>query len=135
MGRVIWKSEIVDKCFIEACLHEVATNGREGGSLKAKSWKVVEEKLKNEHNFIVDRKQMKSRYDYLKGKYVVWAKLKNKTGNVYDPVSNTFNLTEEEWIAEMKVLCLSIINGATFIILIWLVYYIFNCFEAVEQAC
>lgn len=54
----------------------------------------VGERLKMEHNWIVDQKQMKNRYDYLRSKFGAWLKLKNKTGNVYDPVTNKFNLTE-----------------------------------------
>ncbi|VFQ69706.1 unnamed protein product [Cuscuta campestris] len=38
----------------------------------------------------------------LEGKFAAWLKLKNKTGNVYDPLTNTFNLSEEEWQIEMK---------------------------------
>ncbi|KAK1435045.1 hypothetical protein QVD17_00803 [Tagetes erecta] len=41
-------------------------------------------------------------YDYVKGKFTAWTKLKNKTGNLYDPSTNTFNLTEDEWQTEMK---------------------------------
>ena len=101
--RVSWKSELVDKTFLEACIQELTSNGREGSGLKASSWAVVAEKLKTDHNFIVDKKQMKNRYDYLKAKYAVWLKLKNKTGNIYNPVTNSFNMTNEEWEAEAKV--------------------------------
>ncbi|KAI3739191.1 hypothetical protein L2E82_29590 [Cichorium intybus] len=45
---------------------------------------------------------MKNQYDYLSGKYAVWVKLKNRTGNIYDPITNTFNLTDEEWELEAK---------------------------------
>lgn len=101
--RVNWKKENVVKTFIESCLHEISMNGREGGSLKAVSWKNVAEKLQKNHNFVVEQRQMKNHYDYLKAKYGAWAKLKNKTGNVYDASTNMFNLSEEEWQIEMKV--------------------------------
>ncbi|RAL50123.1 hypothetical protein DM860_007797 [Cuscuta australis] len=45
---------------------------------------------------------MKNHFDFLKGKFAAWLKLKNKIGNVYDPLTNTFNLSEEEWQIEMK---------------------------------
>ncbi|KAI3783498.1 hypothetical protein L1987_42582 [Smallanthus sonchifolius] len=100
--RINWKQEGVEKTFLEACVHEITLNGREGSSLKQMSWKNVMEKLKTQHNFIADQRQMKNRYDYLKAKFAAWSKLKNKTGNVYNPVTNTFNLSEEEWQLEMK---------------------------------
>ncbi|GJY66204.1 Myb/SANT-like domain-containing protein [Tanacetum coccineum] len=83
--RLNWKKESVVKTFLEACIHEVAVNGRDGSSLKMLSWKNVLEILKKEHNFIVDQRQMKNHFDYLKSKFTAWTKLKNKSGNVYDP--------------------------------------------------
>ncbi|KAF5754508.1 putative Myb/SANT-like domain-containing protein [Helianthus annuus] len=100
--RINWKQEGVEKTFLEACVHQITVNGREGSSLKQASWKTVAENLKTQHNFIVEQRQMKNHYDFLKGKFAAWLKLKNKTGNVYDPVTNSFNLSEEEWQIEMK---------------------------------
>ena len=91
------------RTFLDACIQEISLNGREGGSLKALSWKKVAQVLNENHNFSVDRKQMKNHYDYLKGKYGAWLLLRNKTGNVYDPSTNMLNLTYEEWELEMKV--------------------------------
>ncbi|KAJ9557833.1 hypothetical protein OSB04_012447 [Centaurea solstitialis] len=45
---------------------------------------------------------MRNHFDYLKGKYGAWLKLKNKTGNIYDPSTNTFNLTPEKWEVEIE---------------------------------
>ncbi|KAJ9564195.1 hypothetical protein OSB04_000161 [Centaurea solstitialis] len=100
--RISWKDLNVVKTFLEACILEVGLNGKEGTSLKALSWKKVAETLKKTHNFSVDRKQMRNHFDYLKGKYGAWLKLKNKTGNVYDSSTNTFNLTPEEWELEIE---------------------------------
>ncbi|XP_071690673.1 uncharacterized protein [Rutidosis leptorrhynchoides] len=95
--RISWKSVKVVETFLQACIAEIVN-----GYMQASSWKKVAEKLKSSHNFIVDRKQMKNHYDYLKSKYKAWSKLKNKYENVYDPVTNTFNLTEEEWEVEIQ---------------------------------
>ncbi|XP_076916633.1 L10-interacting MYB domain-containing protein-like [Bidens hawaiensis] len=102
MVRINWKQEGVEKTFLEACIHELTVNGREGGNLKTLSWKNISEKLKMQHNFIVEQKQMRNRYDYLKGRFSAWRKLKNKTGNIYNAVTNMFNLSEEEWQLKMK---------------------------------
>ncbi|XP_071700033.1 L10-interacting MYB domain-containing protein-like [Rutidosis leptorrhynchoides] len=128
-GRLNWKHDGLEKTFLEACIHEIVNDGREGNSLKMRSWKNVAEKLKEEHGFIADQRQMKNRFDYLKGKFNVWTKLHNKTGNVYDPVTKKFNLTKEEWEIEIKLnkyaeplknapllypdLCAQLFDGAT----------------------
>jgi hypothetical protein len=101
--RISWKNMAVVKTFLETCILEIALNGKEGRSLKAPSWKKVSETLKAINNFDVDKKQMRNHYHYLKGKYGEWLKLKNKTGNVYDPSTNSFNLTPEQWEVEIQV--------------------------------
>ena len=52
-SRVSWKNIYLVKTFLEACIHEVTINGREGGSLKGTSWKNVAEVLKKSHNFML----------------------------------------------------------------------------------
>ncbi|GKB65813.1 hypothetical protein Tco_0927225 [Tanacetum coccineum] len=44
---------------------------------------------------------MKNHYDYLITKYTAWLSLRNKTDNIYDVSTNTFNLSEEEWKLEI----------------------------------
>ncbi|GJW74488.1 Myb/SANT-like domain-containing protein [Tanacetum coccineum] len=100
--KINWKNERVVKTFLETCIREVEENGPRGGSLRSFSWSKVAEKLKSSHNFIVDQKQMKNHFDYLKAKYKAWSTLKNKVGNLYDPLTNTFDLTDEEWDIEIK---------------------------------
>ena len=41
---LVW-NESEDKTFLDACIHELTTNGREGSGLKTSSWKIVREKL------------------------------------------------------------------------------------------
>ncbi|KAD0676520.1 hypothetical protein E3N88_43876 [Mikania micrantha] len=38
-SRISWKQEVVVKTFLESCVNELTLHGREGGSLKALSWK------------------------------------------------------------------------------------------------
>ncbi|XP_074378360.1 uncharacterized protein LOC141719894 isoform X1 [Apium graveolens] len=95
--KVLWRCELITKTFLEACIEEVTASGRLGSSLKPHSWIKVGEILKKTHNFEVDARQMRNRYDYLRSRYVAWCRLKSKTGNHYDPTTNTFNFTEEEW--------------------------------------
>ncbi|KAL7610368.1 hypothetical protein Lser_V15G14500 [Lactuca serriola] len=115
-SRASWSSDFVNKTFLDACIEELTSNGREGSGLK-------------EHGFVVDKKQMKYHYDYLKSKYAVWLKLKNKTRNLYNLITNTFQMTDEEWKAEAKLnkmveklrnapllypdLCTQLFDGAT----------------------
>ncbi|GKD43171.1 Myb/SANT-like domain-containing protein [Tanacetum coccineum] len=100
-SRVGWKNISLVKTFIEACIHAIALDGREGVSLKVLSQKKVAKAIKDNHNFEVDQKQMRNHFDYMKIMYGAWLSLKNRTGNIYDDSTNTFNLTEEEWELEI----------------------------------
>ncbi|XP_012833284.1 PREDICTED: uncharacterized protein LOC105954152 [Erythranthe guttata] len=101
-NRVRWNNSEVDKCFLDACIQEVALNGREGDSLKSESWTKIMNTLKKNHNFVVCQRQMKNRYDYLKQKYQAWLPLTMKTGNIYNHATNTINMTKEEWTEYIK---------------------------------
>lgn len=100
--RVIWNSENVMKTFLEACIREAADSGKQGGNFGQQSWRKVIKILKESHNFVVDQKQTKNRFDYIRYKYQAWCRLKSKSQNVYDASTNTFNLSEEEWDQEIQ---------------------------------
>ncbi|XP_074383565.1 uncharacterized protein LOC141725080 isoform X2 [Apium graveolens] len=100
--RVIWNNENVTKTFLEACIREAADSGKQGGSFGQQSWRKVIKILKESHNFVVDQKQTKNRFDYIRYKYQAWCRLRNKSQNVYDASTNTFNLSEEEWDQEIQ---------------------------------
>ncbi|KAK9075702.1 hypothetical protein SSX86_004031 [Deinandra increscens subsp. villosa] len=85
------------KCLLETCIEEVTTMGRKGLSLHKDSWTKLGKVLKENFGVDLSQKQMKNAYDNLKAKYIGWVYLKNKTGNLYDPRTNTFTLTDEEW--------------------------------------
>ncbi|KAL6575794.1 hypothetical protein OROHE_000775 [Orobanche hederae] len=95
--NVIWRCELITKTFLEACIEEVIFSGRLGSNLKPHPWIKIGEILKRTYNFEVDARQMRNRYDYLRSRYVAWCQLKSKTGNHYDPTTDTFSFTEEEW--------------------------------------
>ncbi|KAK1402838.1 Myb/SANT-like domain-containing protein [Heracleum sosnowskyi] len=90
------------KTFLEACIREATKNGRQSSNLRPQSWEKVIKTLKQTHNFVVDQRQAKNRYDYIRYKYQAWCRLKNKMGNLYDASTNMFNLSEEEWKQEIQ---------------------------------
>ena len=75
--------------------------GRNGGSLRKESWIKVAKNIHDVCRMNATQKQLKN---HLKAKYACWVYLKNKTGNLYNPETNTFNLTNEEWEEFYKVI-------------------------------
>ncbi|XP_047251493.1 uncharacterized protein LOC124886657 [Capsicum annuum] len=92
------------KTFLESCIQEVSLNERCGSSLKAKSWDRIKDVLATAHNFVATQKKMKNQYDYIKEKYQAWLPLTKKTGNIYDPTTNTIQMSNSEWEEYIKVL-------------------------------
>ncbi|CAI9260410.1 unnamed protein product [Lactuca saligna] len=78
-------------------LHRRLRPHRKGLSLQKDSWIRLGRVLKEKFGVELTQKQMKNAYDNLKAKYTGWVYLKNKTGNIYNSQTNTFNLTAEEW--------------------------------------
>lgn len=78
--------------------------GRKGLSLHKESWTRLGNVLKERFGIDLAQKQMKNAHDNLKAKYVGWCYLREKTGNIYNPQTNMFTLTNEEW-EDFKKVC------------------------------
>ena len=91
------------KCLLQTCIKEVQTVGRKGLSLHKQSWHKLGTTIKEKYGVDLNQRQLKNAYDNLKAKYTGWLCLKNKTRNLYNPQTNTFNLTNEEWEDFKKV--------------------------------
>ncbi|XP_076923476.1 uncharacterized protein LOC143585601 isoform X1 [Bidens hawaiensis] len=92
-----------EKLFLETCIEETVRVGYMGVSLQRESWAVVGKKLLEAYGMAVEQKQLKNKYDYLRAKYLAWSYLKRKTGNIYNPYTNMFTLTNKDWDAVCKV--------------------------------
>ena len=113
---------------MDTCIEEVESVGRKGLSLQKDSWIRLGRVLKEKFGVDLSQKQMKNAYDNLKAKYTGWVYLKNKTGNIYNSQTNTFNLRVEEWDDFKKVqsqtntfkhLCLKLPNILTLFFVIF----------------
>ena len=103
-NRASWKDSELVKLFIELCIDEVSTRGKQNNSLKRESWANVEKLMLEKKNYKLDQKQLRNCWDYLKKKYRVWSKLVNdSTGHGFDPSTNTMNWSAERWDEYIKV--------------------------------
>ncbi|XP_075097500.1 uncharacterized protein LOC107808235 [Nicotiana tabacum] len=100
--RVSWRNVNVVNTFLETCIEEVSLNGRLRNSLKPDSWNKVKLALETSHGLRVTQKQMKNHYDYLKEKYQAWLPITKKTGNFYDPATNSIRMSNVEWDEYIK---------------------------------
>ncbi|KAF6152028.1 hypothetical protein GIB67_010602 [Kingdonia uniflora] len=81
------------KCQAQIDLHRVS-----GTFLNALAWKTVKDELNNMQDFhVLQHKELKNQWDYLKRQWKIWRGLINRAGHGYDPVSGTFDWPEEVW--------------------------------------
>mgnify|MGYP004713927115 CR=1 FL=1 len=102
--RANWKDPEVFRRFIELCLIEARPNNYSRGSLKKECWEQIKPTLKAENKGDFTQRKLKNEWDYLKQKYIIWARLIGNTGNThYDPVTTTINWTSKQWEEYLKV--------------------------------
>ncbi|GKC56060.1 Myb/SANT-like domain, harbinger transposase-derived nuclease domain protein [Tanacetum coccineum] len=94
--RKFWSDEMI-KVLLDKCIEEMKSTGRNGTSLHKQSWARLGRVFKEKFNIEFNQKDIKNGFDNLKAKYVGWLYLKNKSGNLYNPDTKMFNLTQEEW--------------------------------------
>ncbi|KAF6159471.1 hypothetical protein GIB67_032242 [Kingdonia uniflora] len=88
-----FRLDFIIKCQIQIDLHRLS-----GTSLNALGWKTVKDELNNIQDFhVLQHKELKNQWDYLKRQWKIWRGLINWIGHGYDPVSGTFDLLEEVW--------------------------------------
>nr|XP_043616204.1 uncharacterized protein LOC122588135 [Erigeron canadensis] len=95
-GRQQWTDEAI-KCVLETCIEEMERIGKRGQSLCRESWGRLGKKLKEQFGMDLTQKQIRNAFDTMKSKYVGWCYLRYKTGNLYNPQTNMFTLTPQEW--------------------------------------
>ncbi|KAF6158026.1 hypothetical protein GIB67_014820 [Kingdonia uniflora] len=88
-----FRLDFIMKCQTQIDLHRVS-----GTSLNALAWKTVKDELNSMQDFhVLQHKELKNQWDYLKRQWQIWRGLINWTGHGYDPVSGTFDWPEEVW--------------------------------------
>ncbi|GJW65202.1 Myb/SANT-like domain, harbinger transposase-derived nuclease domain protein [Tanacetum coccineum] len=85
------------KVLPDKCIEEMKSMGSNDTSLHIQSWVRLGRVFIDKFNIDFNKKDVKNGFDNLKAKYVGWLYLKNKTGNLYNPDTKMFNLTQEEW--------------------------------------
>nr|XP_043628998.1 uncharacterized protein LOC122600356 isoform X2 [Erigeron canadensis] len=95
-GRMTWEEDCV-KCFLEACIHEATRLHRKGSGLHQWSWVYVRNQLQIVCHKKLAIKQMRNKYDSIKWTFFGWAYLKENMGHLYNPKTNTFKLTDDDW--------------------------------------
>ncbi|KAF6139142.1 hypothetical protein GIB67_009985 [Kingdonia uniflora] len=79
-----FRLDFIMKCQAQIELHRVS-----GTSLNALAWKTVKDELNNMQDFhVLQHKELKNQWDYLKKQWKIWRGLINRTCHGHDPVNS-----------------------------------------------
>lgn len=91
------------KVFIDLCLEETLQGNKPGTHFNREGWRNIVENFHEKTGLKYDRIQLKNHWDNTKEQWRVWSKLIGTSRMKWDPCTNEFGATEEEWENFIKV--------------------------------
>ncbi|XP_050373037.1 L10-interacting MYB domain-containing protein-like [Argentina anserina] len=92
-----WNENLVE-VFVDLCIKEVHKNSKSGSHFSSNGWKTIVKCFVEQTGKDYTRKQLKNKWDSLKGDWKLWKTLKSvKTGLGWNPILNTIDADEEFW--------------------------------------
>ena len=97
-----WDAHVTN-IFCKICVEEVKAGNRPYGTLTTKGYQNLVEKFATRAGSPYTQKQLKNRWDALKGLYDFWLSLEHTTGIGWDSTLHTYTASDEFWENNTKV--------------------------------
>ena len=95
------------KIFIDLCLEETLKGNKPGTHFTKEGWRNIMGSFCAKTGVRYDRKQIKNHWDATRKQWMSWVKLIGDSSMKWNPETNEFGATEEDWRNYIKV---SILN-------------------------
>lgn len=92
------------KIFVDLCVEEVLKGNRPGNYLSKEGWMNIVHSFHEKAGVRYDRMQFRNHWDNMKEQWRVWCKLVGTSSMKWDPDTNTFGASEEDWVSYIKVM-------------------------------
>lgn len=89
--------------FVEVCLEQTLKGNKPGTYFNKEGWKNILESFGKKTGVRYDRKQLKNHWDCVCKQWKAWCRLINCSSMKWDPETNTFGATQEDWANHLKV--------------------------------
>lgn len=89
--------------FVEVCLEQTLKGNKPGTYFNKEGWKNILESFGKKTGVRYDRKQLKNHWDCVCKQWKAWCRLTNCSSMKWDPETNTFGATQEDWANHLKV--------------------------------
>ena len=97
------------KIFVDLCLGETLKGNKPGTHFTKEGWRNIVGSFHAKTGVRYDKRQVKNHYDSTRKQWKVWAKLTADSSMKWDPETNEFGASEEDWSNYIKV-CMVIIS-------------------------
>ncbi|XP_050368997.1 L10-interacting MYB domain-containing protein-like [Argentina anserina] len=95
--QACWNESLVE-VFVDICIKEVHRNSKPQSHFTSEGWNTIITSFVEQTGKDYTKKQLKIKWDAIKGEWRLWKDLKNKyTGLGWDSKLNTVVVTEERW--------------------------------------
>ncbi|KAI9157448.1 hypothetical protein LWI28_022727 [Acer negundo] len=83
--------------FVDICIDETLKGNKPGTHFTKEGWRNIVESFQERTGLKFDRIQLKNHWDLTKEQWKIWCKLIDTSHMKWDPNSNKFGATEEDW--------------------------------------
>ncbi|XP_062154599.1 L10-interacting MYB domain-containing protein isoform X6 [Alnus glutinosa] len=95
-AKAIWMPDS-HKIFIDLCLEQTLKGNKPGTHFTKQGWRSIVESFQKKTGLDYERLQLKNHWDITKEHWKVWSKLIGTTSMKWDPNTNNFGASEEDW--------------------------------------
>ncbi|XAR71959.1 hypothetical protein NMG60_11018421 [Bertholletia excelsa] len=85
------------KIFVDLCLEQTLNGNKPGTYFTKDGWQNIEDMFHRKTGVRYERKQLKNHWDLTKEQWRVWRKLISTSSMRWDPNTQTFGASEEDW--------------------------------------
>ncbi|GKV28341.1 hypothetical protein SLEP1_g37411 [Rubroshorea leprosula] len=90
------------KTFLDLCLEETTKGNKPGTYFTKAGWMNIVESFHKQSGIRYERKQIKNHWDFTREQWRTWCKLVQDSSMKWDPETNSFGASEEDWATYLK---------------------------------
>lgn len=98
----MWESDY-HRVFLDLCIEQTMLGNKPGTHFSKEGWRNILKSFREETGATYDRMQLKNHWDTMSRQWKIWRKLVQTSYMNWDPETNTFGASDEEWAYYLRV--------------------------------
>lgn len=101
-AKAIW-TPVIHKIFIDLCLEQKLKGNKPGSRFTKEGWRTIFESFQKQTGLSYETLQLKNHWNVTKERWKVWSNLIGTPSMKWDPNTNKFGASEENWEEYLQV--------------------------------